>query len=358
MNTGDRKQETGNRGFVAAARQSFNKGTALPLNSLIPDSCPLTPDLRGKLRNDADMSRHVSWRAGGRVQRMYQPADLADLQAFLRMQPVDEPLLAIGLGSNLLVRDGGLRGTVLVLHAALNELCMEADGSVYAQAGVPGAKLARFAALHNLGGAEFFAGIPGTVGGMLAMNAGCYGGETWDRVVRVQVVDRSGTLHERTAADYEIGYRSVTRNKSPLWKRGKAPQAQGDLLSINQCDEWFVGAWFKFAAGDGEASREAIKTLLNRRIASQPLQLPNAGSVFRNPPGDHAARLIESCGLKGRQIGGARVSEKHANFIVNMGGATAADIENLINEVQAVVQQKTGIELHPEVRIIGEASNK
>ncbi len=370
MNTGDRKQETGNRGFVAAARQSFNKGTALPLNSLIPDSCPLTPDLRGKLRNDVDMSRHVSWRAGGRAQRMYQPADLADLQAFLRMQPVDEPLLAIGLGSNLLVRDGGLRGTVLLLHAALNELCMEADGSVYAQAGVPGAKLARFAALHDLGGAEFFAGIPGTVGGMLAMNAGCYGGETWDRVGRVQVVERSGTLHERTAADYEIGYRhaafrnqgSGVRNQDlaigyplPLAGEGLGERVSSESgIQKPGSSEFFVGAWFKFAAGDGEASREAIKTLLHRRIASQPLQLPNAGSVFRNPPGDHAARLIESCGLKGRQIGGARVSEKHANFIVNVGGATAADIENLINEVQAVVQQKTGIELHPEVRIVGD----
>lgn len=294
--------------------------------------------LRGKLRSAADMSRHTSWRAGGRVQRLYQPADLADLQAFLRQHPVDEQLMAVGLGSNLLVRDGGWRGTVLLLHAALNELRLEADGSVYAQAGVPGAKLARFAALHDLGGAEFFAGIPGTVGGMLAMNAGCYGSETWERVERVQVLTRSGEQKQRTPEDYEIGYRHVALR-----------QATAD-------DEWFVGAWFRFAPGDGGESREAIKALLNKRLASQPLNLPNAGSVFRNPPGDHAARLIESCGLKGRQVGGARVSEKHANFIVNIGGATAADIENLINEVQAVVQQMTGITLHPEVRIIGETA--
>jgi UDP-N-acetylenolpyruvoylglucosamine reductase len=291
--------------------------------------------LRGTLRRDVDMSRHTSWRAGGRVQRMYQPADLADLAVFLRTLPEDEPVVAVGLGSNLLVRDGGLRGTVLMLHAALDELRIEPDGTVYAQAGIPGAKLARFAALHNLGGAEFFAGIPGTVGGMLAMNAGCYGSETWEKVVQVQVVDRNGVLHERTAADYEIGYRHVAKRTSG--------------------DEWFVGAWLRFPSGDGEAAREKIKALLSRRIASQPLNLPNAGSVFRNPPDDYAARLVESCGLKGRQIGGAQVSERHANFIVNTGGATAADIENLIIEVQATVEMKTGIKLHPEVRIVGEA---
>jgi UDP-N-acetylenolpyruvoylglucosamine reductase len=292
--------------------------------------------LRGTLRSDVDMRRHTSWRAGGRVERMYQPVDLDDLAAFLRALPTDEPLLAVGLGSNLLVRDGGLRGTVLLLHGALGELRMETDGLVYAQAGVPGAKLARFAALHDLSGAEFFAGIPGTVGGMLAMNAGCYGSETWDVTTRAQVITRNGEVLERTAQDYDITYRHVA-------------------LRARQ-EEWFVGAWFKFPAGDGDASREAIKTLLSKRIASQPLNLPNAGSVFRNPPGDYAARLIESCGLKGRQIGGAQVSEKHANFIVNVGNATAADIENLINKVQMTVEKKTGISLHPEVRIVGETA--
>jgi len=336
--------------------------------------------LRGKLRCDVDMSRHVSWRAGGHVERMYQPADLDDLAVFLRTLPGDEPVLAVGLGSNLLVRDGGMRGTVLLLHAALNELRIEPDGSIspqgggrgckaaeaatttlYAQAGVPGAKLARFAALHNLGGAEFFAGIPGTLGGMLAMNAGCYGSETWGVVERVQVLQRSGELLERTPGEYEIGYRHVA-----LKEKGEGRRVKGDTapevfplppypFPLPQ-NEWFVAAWLRLPAGDGEIARQQIKALLNKRIASQPLNLPNAGSVFRNPPGDHAARLIEQCGLKGRQIGGARVSEKHANFIVNVGGATAADIENLINEVQATVRQQTGIELHPEVRIIGEAA--
>ena len=291
--------------------------------------------LRGELRRDVDMGRHVSWRAGGRVQRMYRPADIADLVEFVRMLPAGEPVIAVGLGSNLLVRDGGLRGTVLLLHGALSELRLEADGTIYAQAGVAGAKLARFAALNDLRGAEFFAGIPGTLGGMLAMNAGCYGSETWERVERVQVVDRSGALRERRPDEYDVGYRHV-------------------MLRAGRDEEWFVGAWLRLQAGDGEISRREIKNLLARRLASQPLNLPNAGSVFRNPPGDHAARLIESCGLKGRQIGGARVSEKHANFIVNMGGATARDIEDLIELVQATVAEKTGVGLQREVRIVGE----
>lgn len=316
--------------------------------------------LRGKLSRNVPMSGHTSWRAGGVAERMYQPADLDDLLAFLRRLPGDEPLYVVGLGSNLLVRDGGLRGTVLLMHNALRELRMESDGSLFAEAGVPGAKLARFATLHNLGGAEFLAGIPGTLGGMLAMNAGCHGSEIWDAVERVQVLSRSGELRERTAADYEIGYRHVV-----LKEKGEGRREKGENLGPGVAlpsslfplpQEFFTGAWFMFPAGDGEASREKIKALLDKRSASQPLNLPNAGSVFRNPPGDHAARLIESCGLKGRQIGGARVSEKHANFIVNVGGATATDIENLIHEVQAVVQQNTGICLHPEVRIIGEAA--
>jgi UDP-N-acetylenolpyruvoylglucosamine reductase len=308
--------------------------------------------LRGMLRSGVDMSRYVSWRAGGRAARTYQPADLADLRMFLRALPTDEPLMAIGLGSNLLVRDGGLHGTTLLLHGVLNELSIERECSVYAQAGIPGAKLARFAALHNLRGAEFFAGIPGTVGGMLAMNAGCYGSETWEKVVRVQVVTRCGELLERTPGDYEIRYRHVS-----LKENGGEPREKGKypgLGTVTLPQEFFAGAWFTFSEGDGDVSRREVKALLSRRIASQPLHQPNAGSVFRNPPGDHAARLIESCGLKGRQIGGARVSEKHANFIVNVGGATAADIENLINEVQATVRQQTGIDLQPEVRIVGE----
>jgi UDP-N-acetylmuramate dehydrogenase len=278
------------------------------------------------------MSRHVSWRAGGPADRFFAPGSVAELSAFLKSLPVSEALLFVGLGSNLLVRDGGFRGTVILMHSAKKAACLDGE-RVFAEAGVASPKVARFAAAHHLTGAEFLAGIPGTVGGALAMNAGCYGSETWDIVDKVQTIDRRGEVHVREKRDYEIGYRHC---------RGPA-------------HEWFTGAWFRLRAGDGEASRARIKEFLARRMATQPLQLPNAGSVFRNPPGDHAARLIESCGLKGLQRGGARVSEKHANFIVNPeGAASAADIERLIVEVRKTVLEKTGVDLVPEVRIVGE----
>ena len=296
--------------------------------------------LRGTLRLHEPMARHTSWRAGGRTARLYQPADLEDLAGFLRQLPAGEPVVFVGLGSNLLVRDGGLRGTVVLTHAAAKrpELLL---GRVYAEAGVASPKVARYAALHDLAGAEFLAGVPGSVGGALAMNAGCYGSETWDIVERAVTIDRAGELHSREKDEFEISYRHCVIR-------------QGGRLGQ---DEWFVAAYFRLAQGDGEASRAKIKEFLSRRIATQPLQLPNAGSVFRNPIADHAARLIEACGLKGLERGGARVSEKHANFIVNpKGAANAADIEWLIMTVRARVLEQTGVELHPEVRIVGEAA--
>lgn len=292
--------------------------------------------LRGELSLDVDMSRHTSWRAGGVAQRMYRPADLVDLQTYLQQLPQDEPLLAVGLGSNLLVRDGGFRGTVLLMLGALTELRMQSENLIYVQAGIPGAKLARFAAGNNLCGAEFFVGIPGTLGGMLAMNAGCYGSETWQKVERVQVLTRSGELLERTPNEYEIGYRHVALRQAS--------------------EEFFVGAWLKLQQGEVESARQAIKLLMEKRSASQPLQQPNAGSVFRNPSGQHAAKLIEDCGLKGKRVGDAQVSEKHANFIVNLGNARATDIERLIGEVRSTVLDKTGFDLQAEVRIVGDAA--
>jgi UDP-N-acetylmuramate dehydrogenase len=297
------------------------------------------PALRGRQEQDVPMKKHVSWRAGGVADRAYTPKDVADLAVFLAGLPADEAVCCVGLGSNLLVRDGGFRGTVVFLHAALNDLFLVADGLVYAQAGVASPKVARFAAMHSLGGAEFLAGIPGTVGGALAMNAGCFGAETWEHVEKVETVNRQGRLRVRTPADYDIGYRHVVAKT--------APHAEGE--------EWFAGAWFRFAPGDEAHARGRIKELLTRRIATQPLELPNAGSVFRNPPGDHAARLIEASGLKGLMMGGARVSEKHANFIVNpKGQASARDIETLIGVVRDTVRRQQGVDLIPEVRIVGE----
>jgi UDP-N-acetylmuramate dehydrogenase len=294
--------------------------------------------LRGRQWLRAPLARHTSWRVGGPADLLYLPADRDDLASFVRQSRGFGAPALVGLGSNLLVRDGGVRGAVCVLHNPGAALAVT-DGLVYADAGVASPKLARFAANHGCAEAEFLAGIPGTVGGALAMNAGCYGGETWRHVARVEVLLPNGAFAVRTPADYAVGYRSVTRADG-------AP-----------CDGIFTAAWFRFPLGDAAAARERIRALLKARIAAQPLGSPNAGSVFRNPPGDHAARLIESCGLKGCARGGARVSERHANFIVNPGAtARAADIEALIGEVQAVVQARTGIRLEPEVRIIGEAA--
>jgi len=292
--------------------------------------------LRGRLQHDVALARYTSWRCGGRADRLYVPADREDLAALVRQLPPAEPLTVIGLGSNLLVRDGGVRGTVIVMHAALNVLEIRA-GLIYAEAGVASPKVARFAALQRRAEAEFFSGIPGTTGGALAMNAGCYGGETWRYVARVEVLTRAGAFELRLPSDYVIGYRSVRRAD---------PCTPACLFSA---------AWFAFPPGDTNLARRRIKKLLEARIATQPLQVPNAGSVFRNPENDHAARLIEDCGLKGCAIGGAHVSEKHANFIVNPGGrATAADIEALIVHVRDVVQAQTGVLLSTEIEIIGE----
>ncbi len=287
--------------------------------------------MMGELMHAEPMSRHTSWRVGGNADRCYRPSGLEDLSEFLRSLPKEEPVEVVGLGSNLLVRDGGIRGTVILMHKVLDGL-REEDGLIHAQAGVACAKVARFSAQRAWRGAEFLAGIPGTVGGALAMNAGCYGGETWNIVEKVEAMGRDGVVKVRYPEEYRIGYRSV----------------------VKPAQEWFVSAWFRLVPGKG--GMDEIKSMLKKRIASQPLSFPNAGSVFRNPEGNYAARLIESCGLKGKRMGGAMVSEKHANFIVNTGAAQASDIESLIEFVQEKVLKETGIRLEREVRIIGEAA--
>jgi UDP-N-acetylmuramate dehydrogenase len=267
---------------------------------------------------------------------MYLPADLDDLLRFLRGLPADEPLFWLGLGSNLLVRDGGIKGTVICTKNRLKGMRVLEAERVYVEAGVPSALVARFCTDQGLVGAEFLAGIPGTFGGALAMNAGAFGGETWPLVEKLWTADRLGHVRQRAAAEYKVGYRSVA-----------GPEG-----------EWFLAAELKLEAGDTAQAREHIKTLLARRAASQPVNQPSCGSVFRNPPNDHAARLIEACGLKGQRIGGACVSLKHANFIVNLGEATAADIEQLIGEVQEQVRLQTGVSLEPEVRVVGEPGDQ
>ncbi len=287
---------------------------------------------RGAFKRHEPLSRHTSWRVGGPADRFYEPADVQDLSDFLKTLPANEPLHWVGLGSNLLVRDGGVRGTVIMLSGKLNALERSGDNTVRAEAGVASAKLARFSVQQGLHGAEFLAGVPGTVGGALAMNAGAFGGETWNVVTAVETMDHAGHIRTRLPSEYQIGYRSV----------------QGPV------GEWFIAGHFGLVPGDETEGQALIKSLLAKRGATQPTQWPNAGSVFRNPPGDYSARLIERSGLKGFCIGGACVSELHANFIINTGGATAADIETLIETVRDKVVAAQGVRLEAEVRIIGD----
>jgi len=297
-------------------------------------TAPVQQVLRGELRIDEPMSKHTSWRVGGTADNYYRPADVDDLALFLQQLDSSEPLTWLGLGSNVLVRDGGIRGTVIALSGLLNNIERLDDTHVRAEAGVSCAKVARFATRNDLEQAEFLAGIPGTMGGALAMNAGAFGGETWRVVESVETLDRSGKRHTRDASDYETGYRSV-----------KGPEG-----------EWFVAATLKLVEGDGEAAHQRVKALLAKRGETQPTSQPSCGSVFRNPEGDHAARLIEACGLKGTCIGGACVSEKHANFIINSDKASAADIESLVEKVASTVAEQQGVQLVREVHVIGEAA--
>ncbi|HLF11798.1 MAG TPA: UDP-N-acetylmuramate dehydrogenase [Gammaproteobacteria bacterium] len=287
-------------------------------------------EVSGLLRAEP-MAKHTSWRVGGPADLFFKPSSRDDLQAFLASQPADLPIHWIGLGSNLLVRDGGIRGAVIATSGLPKELERLDDFRVRVGAGLPCMLLARQCIRWQLGPAAFFAGIPGTVGGALAMNAGAFGGETWQHVESVETIDRRGERRTRVRAEFAVAYRSV---------RG----VHG---------EWFVGATFRFAH-DAAATMATLKAMLSRRSETQPLKVPSCGSVFRNPPGHFAGQLIERAGLKGTRLGGAMVSDKHANFIINSGSATAEDIEGLIEKVRAEVARQFGVELEPEVRIVGE----
>ncbi|MGA7802602.1 MAG: UDP-N-acetylmuramate dehydrogenase [Gammaproteobacteria bacterium] len=292
--------------------------------------------LRGEMRLNEPMAAHTSWRVGGPARRYYRPADVDDLAEFLSGLPSEEPVLWVGLGSNLLVRDGGIPGTVIAPFGGLGAVEALDETTLRVEAGVACAKVARQCARRGLIGGEFLAGIPGTMGGALAMNAGAFGGEIWDRVLAVETLDHAGVRHRRGPGEYRIAYRSV----------------QGPA------GEWFIAAHLKFEPGDAKAAQARIRELLEHRNLTQPTQQASCGSVFRNPPGDHAARLIETAGLKGVCVGGACVSQKHANFIVNTGAARAADIESLIEEVQETVERVHGVRLQREVHIVGVANGQ
>jgi len=297
------------------------------------NSLALPPDFELRVLRNEKMARHTSWHVGGPADLFFTPLDVADLAAFLRSLDPSTPVLWIGLGSNLLVRDGGIRGAVIDTHGVFDELERVNDNEIWSGAGVACAKLAKQCIKWGLGPAEFFAGIPGTLGGALAMNAGAFGGETWNHVVSVATLDRDGVRRERPATDFTVSYRHVA----------------------GPANEWFLGARLRFEKRPGVSSDD-IRVLLARRKATQPIGEWSCGSVFTNPPGDHAARLVDSAGLKGFRIGGARVSEMHANFIVNDGSATATDIEQLIAHVRHTVERVHGVKLTPEVRMVGEAT--
>ncbi len=295
-----------------------------------------TSILRGELLEQEPMSRHTSWKTGGVADYFYRAADIEDLSVFISQIPNDVPVTWVGLGSNLLVRDGGISGVVISILGALDQLEIVNEKEMLIGAGIPCVKAARFAAKHGLAGVEFLAGIPGSIGGALAMNAGAYGGEIWGSVKQAETINRKGTRKTYTKDQFKIGYRSVSLPES----------------------EWFVACAMELEVSDKSVVESKIKTMLSERAASQPLGQNSCGSVFRNPPENHAAKLIESSGLKGKHIGGAAVSEKHANFIINTGNATSYDIEQLIQFVQSTVLEKHNIKLIPEVRIIGEAEGE
>ena len=292
----------------------------------------LSPDFALRVRRDEPLARHTTWHVGGPADLWFEPRDREDLAAFLRGLPPEMPVTWIGLGSNLLVRDGGVRGAVISTHGALGRLDRLSETTIHCDAGVPCARIAKQCIKWGLGSAEFFAGIPGTLGGALAMNAGAFGGETWRHVMEVEVMARNGVRRMRSADEYQVSYRHVV------------PPAAG---------EWFVSAKLRFERKAGVSSDD-VRDLLARRKETQPIGEWSCGSVFTNPTGDHAARLIEASGLKGHRIGGATVSPKHANFIINDGEATAADLEALMAYVQATVLKQHGIRLTTEVRVIGE----
>ena len=284
------------------------------------------------LRTDEPMSRHTTFRVGGPADYMYFPDSEEDLlNAIDCARRAETPCIIIGNGSNLVVRDGGIRGLVIVLGDAFAGIRAE-DTRIIAQTGVSMAKTACFAQEHGLSGLEFASGIPGTLGGGCAMNAGAYGGQISDVLISARVL-----------LDGEI--RTLSRDEMQMGYRTTLPLTRGGIV---------LSAIFELRRDDPAAILARMKDLNARRREKQPLNLPSAGSMFKRPEGHFAGALIQECGLKGARVGGAQVSEKHAGFVVNAGGATAADILNLVALVQRTVLERTGIALEMEPRVLGD----
>ena len=289
----------------------------------------MSAKIRGMVCENYTIKKHNTWRVGGQVKRAFWPVDLADLQCFLAALPEGETIYWLGLGSNVLFPDDRFDGTVIITHKGLQDYSVQGN-AVVAQAGLSCAKFAKIATRSGFAEAGFFAGIPGTIGGALRMNAGAFGGETWSYVHSVEMIDRYGELTTYTPDVFQVGYRHV----------------------VPPTDHWFVGATFNFSALEDAKSALSIAALLKKRGETQPIGSFNCGSVFKNPVGQYAAELIEYCGLKGKQIGGAFVSPKHANFIINDGNATAADIMHLMEHIMRTVHAQCAVLLEPEVKIV------
>ncbi|HQZ87376.1 MAG TPA: UDP-N-acetylmuramate dehydrogenase [Gammaproteobacteria bacterium] len=308
--------------------------------------------MRGLLKFNEPLAMHTSWHIGGPADKYFRPADTKDLAEFLKTSVKDnEPITWLGLGSNVLISDSGIRGVVIhtLAQAGAGAITVSEPESntekvlIWVDAGVTCAKLAKYCAKEGLLGGEFFAGIPGTLGGALAMNAGAWGGETWRLVKQVEVINRYGEQTIRSSNMYKIQYRSVERIRDNF--QNNVPEKLHE--------EWFIAGCFEFERGDSAIATRKVKALLQERTAKQPIGVFSCGSVFKNPEGNHAGKLIEASQLKGFTIGGAQISPKHANFILNLGYAKAQDVLALIKHIQAVVLKDHQICLEPEVRILG-----
>ena len=309
--------------------------SALPFSDLTNELATKLPDLKGRIKANAPLSDITWFRVGGPAQVLFTPRDEADLAYFLSELSAAVPVTIIGLGSNLLIRDGGIPGVVIRLGRGFGQIEVEDGFRLRAGSAVPDVKVARAAADAGIAGLSFYRGIPGSVGGALRMNGGAHGRETKDVLAQVRAVDRSGGVHVLSNADMNFAYR-----------HSGVPD-----------DFIFTEALFQGEAGERAQIQAEMNEVAEYREQAQPIKSRTGGSTFKNPPGHSAWELIDAAGCRGLQIGGARVSDKHCNFLINEGGATGADIETLGETVRARVKKSSGIELEWEIRRLGLAAN-
>jgi UDP-N-acetylmuramate dehydrogenase len=298
---------------------------------IVPDIKAKVPQLRGRLLANQPLADLTWFRVGGPAQALFMPESEEDLGYFLAHLPTEVPVAAVGLGSNLIVRDGGVPGVVIRLGRGFNEVVVEAGHRVRAGAAVPDVRVAKAAQEAGVAGLSFLRGIPGAIGGALRMNGGAYGSETKDVLIEARGVDRAGRVHVLANADMHYTYRHC----------GVAD------------DVIFTQALFRGAPGDPAAIGTEMDKITEARESTQPVKSRTGGSTFKNPPGHKAWQLIDAAGCRGLQVGGAQVSELHCNFLINLGGATAADIETLGETVRKRVKETSGVELEWEIKRIG-----